>query len=74
MLRIKTVIGTGKVYTLFHQGLGWVTILTYPNGKTGSIATHDFRQAGENHLNYSLDLHRLVKSSSEEEEKDTFAF
>lgn len=59
MLRIKTVIGSGKVYTLMHNGR-WVTILTHPNGKTNSTDADNLREAGENHLAYCQDLQGIV--------------
>lgn len=60
MLRIKTKIGTGKVYTLYQNGLGWVTIMTKPDGKTNSTDADNLREAGENHLAYCLDLQGIV--------------
>lgn len=59
MLRIKTKIGTGKVYTLLHGRL-WVTIMTKPDGKTNSTDADNLREAGENHLAYCLDLQGIV--------------
>lgn len=59
MLRIKTVIGDGKVYTLYHNG-EWVTIMTQPGGKTNSTDADNLREAGENHLAYCLDLQGIV--------------
>lgn len=58
MLRIKTKIGDGKVYTLFfnHE---WVTILSF-NGKSWSTDADNLREAGENHLAYCLDLQGIV--------------
>lgn len=59
MLRIKTKIGEGKVYTLFFNGK-WITMLSYPGKQTNSTDADNLREAGENHLAYALDLQGMV--------------
>lgn len=59
MLRIKTRIGEGKVYTLFFNGK-WITMLSYPGKQTNSTDADNLREAGENHLAYCLDLQGIV--------------
>lgn len=59
MIRIRTRIGEGRVFTLFFNGK-WVTMLSYPGKKTNSTDADNLREAGENHLAYALDLQGMV--------------
>lgn len=48
MIRIKTLIGNIRVYTLVFNG-EWVTLYNI-NGKSHSLAARDLHGAGVNHL------------------------
>lgn len=53
MLRIKTLVGEGRVFTLYFMDK-WVTIMSFPNSSRRSKSTDasTLVEAGENHLAY----------------------
>lgn len=58
MLRIRTTIGEGRVFTLFFMGK-WVTLLN-DGKKTSSTDATNLADAGLNHLAYSQKLRKIV--------------
>jgi hypothetical protein len=58
-MRINTKIGNeGLVRTIFHNG-EWITMVSAP-GSSYSIYTASIKEAGENHLNHSVDLRNYL--------------
>jgi hypothetical protein len=51
MIRIKTVIGNKRVYTLFHDGK-WISLITGQEAKVSD----NLLQAGINHLEAASSL------------------
>lgn len=58
MLRIRTKVGEGKVFTLYFQG-EWVTIMSGV-GKTQSTESDTIMGAGINHLTYCQRLKEIT--------------
>ncbi len=58
MLRIRTKVGEGKVFTLYFQG-EWVTIMSGV-GKTQSTESDTLMGAGINHLTYCQRLKEIA--------------
>ena len=58
MLRIRTKVGEGKVFTLYFQG-EWVTIMS-GMGKTQSTESDTLMGAGINHLTYCQRLKEIT--------------
>jgi hypothetical protein len=75
MLRIKTKIGEGKVYTLFEYGR-WITMTLYLNKQTNrqtsaSVEANNLYEAGENHIAYALDLREYYNQQGIVDEKQS---
>jgi len=49
MLRIKTMVGKHKVFTLFY-GDKWITLFDNPDGSRGSLSSDNLLDAGSTHL------------------------
>ncbi len=58
MIRIRTKIGEGRVFTLYFQG-EWVTIMSGA-GKTQSTEADTLMGAGINHLTYCQKLKEIA--------------
>ena len=72
MIRIKTQLGSNRIYTLPFTG-GWVTIITI-NGEVSSIDAKSFYDAGQNHLAYCqklVEIHLIEQESHHEASTQT---
>jgi len=63
VLRIRTNLQNGRVFTLLFQGK-WITIF-HSGSKSGSVDAATLHEAGQNHLNYCLQLQREAEHHGE---------
>lgn len=76
MLRIKTIIGENRIYTLLLQGK-WITLISINGRSTSSVDASNLYDAGNNHLSACMQIKQLSEYhhiTTPDEEKDTFAF
>jgi hypothetical protein len=60
MLRIKTMVGKYRVYTLLYLDK-WITLFDNPDGSRGSLASDNLLDAGSAHLQISSRIKGLNK-------------
>lgn len=59
-IRIKTILGENRVYTLFHGG-EYITLIRI-DGQTSSISSPNLLEAGKIHLTSSLKMRENINS------------
>ena len=58
MIRIRTKVGNGRVFTLLFMSK-WVTLMSYEGGRSKSTDAPSLLEAGENHLAYCKHLKEI---------------